>query len=409
MKLFIDTNIPIHHQPLDQIDWKLVTGATEVSLIFSVVVFDELDKHTNTPKLAARAKRVRKELVNFIDTGIVKGNVRAESIGKPHTKILDEHGLDPGQNDLWILGTIKDYIKKNPTESVALLTSDFGMRIRAKLLGIPVIILDEKYKIEEESEEQKEIKKLKAENEKLKASVPKLVVVSENGKTTATCELTPPDFAEYSQAKMREVQSEHARVFENETYSYRLGQPYTKADAVAYNGQLETYYKAYAKYLQERKQLYLAEMLTKKIILTLKNSGSVLAKNIDVELIFPATVSVSEKPPHYKISEPNMPYPPILGHLKQLSYSYDNRFPDRRSAPDIVPAVTKNKDGTTKVECIFPVLKQQREIALPVLYVTFDKEDDPHGFNIEYSIRAENVPDVVTGMLNVNVIVKPVK
>lgn len=407
MKLFVDTNIPLHHQPLDHIDWKAVTGAADVTLIFPVVVFDELDKHTNTPKLAARAKRVRKEVVGFIDTGIVKGDVRADSINKPHTKILDQCGLDPGQNDNWILGAIKDYMKNNPSENVAVLTSDFGMRIRAKSLDIPVIMLDEKYKIEAESEEEKEIKKLKAEIEKYKTAVPKLAVVFEDGKTAISFELIEPDFATYLQSavwKMKNV--EYPRVSEDEIYSYRLSQEYTQRDAAVYNGQLEDYYRAYEKYLLERRALYLAEGLTKKIAPVLKNSGSVQAKNIDVELFFPANVSVSEKEPHYRIPEPNMPYPPILGHLAKMSYSYENRFPNPRPVPDILPKVTENKDGTTKVEYVIPILKQQREIALPPLYVTFDKEEEPYGFNIEYSLRGESVPGVVTGTLNVNVMLK---
>jgi hypothetical protein len=34
MKLFIDTNIPLHHKPLDQIGWKEVTGLDDLTLVF---------------------------------------------------------------------------------------------------------------------------------------------------------------------------------------------------------------------------------------------------------------------------------------------------------------------------------------------------------------------------------------
>lgn len=45
--LVLDTNIFMHCQPLDQIDWLNVVRAQEVKLLIPRVVMAELDKHKN--------------------------------------------------------------------------------------------------------------------------------------------------------------------------------------------------------------------------------------------------------------------------------------------------------------------------------------------------------------------------
>jgi hypothetical protein len=402
MRLFVDTNLPLHHQPLHQIDWKEVTGSDDVTLIFSVVIFDELDQHTRNPRLATRAKRARKDLYGYTESGIVKGTVKAESILKPNTKILEEHNMDPQQNDQWILGTIKDYIKTNPSENVALLTADVGMRIRARAYGISVVMLDDKYKLDEESDEQKEIKKLKAENEKLKAAVPQLGMAFETG-NVVTFKLHRPNYEKYVQDEIRRMEyRDYPRVSDSETFSYRLNREYTRQDAITYNSQLNEYYKAYEAYLKERKNLYFAETLTLKLDSILKNTGLVPGKNIDIEILFPANMLVSERSANKRIPEPNKKNPPVLGVLKPLTWSYEtNQNYYQRPEPESLIKVTEMTDGTTRVDFHVAILKQQMDIRIPPIYVTFYTETDVHGFNIEYALRSENVPDVVKGALNV--------
>jgi hypothetical protein len=349
---------------------------------------------------------VRKQFADFFQAKVVKGIVKAETIQKPHARILDEYSLDASQNDNWILATIKDYMKQNSEEEVALLTADLGMQLRAEAMDIRVIVLDDKYKVDEETDEQKEIRKLKGQLAKYESASPNLSVVFENGKSISI-ELERPHFEQYVQQEVWKIKNmDYPRVSETDTFSYRLNKEYIRQEAITYNGQLETYYKAYEGYLRERKALYLAETLTLDLDMITRNSGSVLAKNIDIELRFPASVLVSEKIPSHRIPEPNMPNPPYLGYLHPMTWSYDNRYPDPRPAPNPTLKITAVTGEPTVVEFHVETLKQQKDAPIPTLYVTYKPDSDIRGFNIEYSLRAENVPAVVEGTLNVNVKLK---
>jgi hypothetical protein len=403
MKILIDTNIPIHHQPLEQINWKEVTGKDDVTLLFSVTIFDELDKHTHNPRLASRARRLRKDIYNFTKSGLVKGSIKAEIIEKPHARVLDELGLDSTQNDQWILAAVINYIKSNPNEDVRLVTADFGMKVRAELLNIPTLILDEKYEIKDEDEEQKENKRLKGELNKLKSATPKLEICFINGNKIAEYEIHSPNFSDYKEAEMRMIKSKYPRVFEDETYSYRLGRNYTKQDGIVYNGQLATYYDEHSRYLDGRKELYFAEILTIEIELVIKNSGLILAKDIDLELNFPETVTVSIYPSNARIPEPQKPLPPHLGVLIRQGFSQGhNHFKPIAIKDGALPIITKI-GGESVVEFHLDNLKQQKEVALNKLYVTFGNYEDVTGFSVKYSIRAENVVDVLQANVNVKI------
>ncbi|MEQ6335778.1 hypothetical protein [Sphingobium sp. MK2] len=56
--LFLDTNILMHFQRIDQIDWPDIADATECILLIAPVVIRELEKHKvqhSSPKLRERA------------------------------------------------------------------------------------------------------------------------------------------------------------------------------------------------------------------------------------------------------------------------------------------------------------------------------------------------------------------
>lgn len=393
MKLFIDTNIPLHHQSLDHIDWKSLTGTDEVCLVVSVVVFDELDQHTRNARLAGRARTVRAQLNKFVDSGIVKGTVKAEAILRPHQKVLESYEMDPSQNDQWILATIKDYLKNHSEATVALLTADVGMRIKAKAHGIAVIMIDEKYALTDENDEQKENRKLKAELEKLKSAIPQLSIAFEKGKIDSF-ELESPDYEKYVRAELWDMQYRRYP---------KISSHVGDQQAAIYNSQLNQYYQAYEGYLRSRRELYLAETLTLKLNLHLKNAGSVLAKNIDIELLFPPGMTISEETVKSRLPEPNRLHPPIYGELKPLRWTHETNYnPYPRPEPESKLRVRKVAVGTM-VEFHVASVKQQKDLSIPPVYVTLDPDSEIRGFNVEYSIRAENVPDVVRGTLNVNV------
>lgn len=405
MTLFIDTNTLLHYQPIDQINWKEVVPGEQVTLAYSLVVIDELDKHKQNPRLSARARLVQNQFMHFRQAGEVSDDVKIITVPKPHSRVLTAMDLDTSQNDLWVLASVLEYQATHPEERVGILTSDVGMQLRAEVMNIPVIQLDEKYAITVESDEQKELKRVKQELNTLKNAIPKLEIQLPL-KEREGYAITLSDFESYVETEMSKQKAQYPKLNTYKGYFIGSGMDAaTKGEIISYNNQLDNYHEYYQKYLLERKGLYTEEMLTIELVLLLANKGSVPGRSIHIEFRFPEHVSVHAKKPSERFAEPNMPYPPTLGLLKPINFSYERQsYP--YSQPDSKPAPRINvlTSGVTTVEMSVDSIKQEDLEVLYWLYVTFKDLENVRGFNIDYEIRADNVPSVVRGQLNVKVI-----
>ena len=57
-KVYLDTNIFLHYQPFDQINWPEVSNADSVIIVFPPVIIRELNTHKDTHPLPHIKKRV---------------------------------------------------------------------------------------------------------------------------------------------------------------------------------------------------------------------------------------------------------------------------------------------------------------------------------------------------------------
>jgi hypothetical protein len=67
--VFIDTNVAMHYQRPDQIDWKKLTGSDSVVLVAAPVLLSELERqkiHNPSRKLKERADAFIRWLVTFV-------------------------------------------------------------------------------------------------------------------------------------------------------------------------------------------------------------------------------------------------------------------------------------------------------------------------------------------------------
>ena len=62
--VFDDTNVLLHYQFFDEVDWHTQLGVTSVTLVFAPVVLSELDRHkwSGSRREKARAKSVLKKI-----------------------------------------------------------------------------------------------------------------------------------------------------------------------------------------------------------------------------------------------------------------------------------------------------------------------------------------------------------
>src|SRR5438105_35064 len=70
LTVFLDTNIYLHYQPFEQIDWRKLLKSRCITLCVPAVVVSELDKHKDehrTRRIRKRAGAVSAKLFEYFD------------------------------------------------------------------------------------------------------------------------------------------------------------------------------------------------------------------------------------------------------------------------------------------------------------------------------------------------------
>jgi predicted ribonuclease YlaK len=71
--LFLDTNVFLHYQSFDQIDWSALFGVANVEIIIPPVTVHELNKHKDShpkPRIRARAADIIKKLLGLFENSL---------------------------------------------------------------------------------------------------------------------------------------------------------------------------------------------------------------------------------------------------------------------------------------------------------------------------------------------------
>jgi hypothetical protein len=143
----LDTNVLLHFQPPEQVDWLTVIDAPQVRLVLPLRVVEELDekKYTARENLANRARRLLSNLRAQL----------ASSAGSPvllRENVTIEVPVDDGPRqrtldaDQEILDTCRELqFGAQGTTEVTLVTDDTGMTLRATAQGLSVIAMPEGY------------------------------------------------------------------------------------------------------------------------------------------------------------------------------------------------------------------------------------------------------------------------
>jgi hypothetical protein len=141
----VDTNVLLHYQRPDQIDWPSVIGADQVRLVIPLRVIEELDEKKYAVRkddLPDRARRLLSQLWTRL----------ALSAGAPvdlREKVTIEVPVDDGPRlrtfdaDQEILDSCEQL--RNVGEPVVLVTGDTGMSLRASALRLRVIRMPDDY------------------------------------------------------------------------------------------------------------------------------------------------------------------------------------------------------------------------------------------------------------------------
>lgn len=426
--LFLDTNIFMQYQPVDQIPWPDLLQAESVLLLVTTSVMRELDEYKDQGN---RRQRERARLaLKLIIAGESGDDIR------PGVKILFRHqppridfesaALDRTSPDDQLLAAVLDYRAANPDADIRLATHDVGPRIKAKHLGISTYEIPPKYLLPDEPDPlEAKVREPQAELARYQNAQPKLALTFGDGAKHRKISL--PRWKDISEewvtAEMAQLRAKYPKkhlsdylkgtgsstVLLSNVIAENLKLEVPPDEIQRYNDDLDNFFNKYEQYLRTSHTMSQAERRAFELDIVLVNTGTISARDIDVYLYLPDGFLVIESRPQAP-EEPQPPVPPRSHGRKLqdlLALSQVFRSPVDFDSLDL-PVPGKNVSDpeiqkTDRYEVYFSVrvAKQGASIALGPVWIIFGPEDELRPFTVEYRIVADNVPGDVTDQLHV--------
>jgi len=432
---FLDTNIYLHYQPFDQIDWAEVLTASEVTIVIPTINVLELNKQKDTarkPRVRKRAKLVQTKLLELFkneSSAMLRANVRIVLEDRfPRKDLFSELQLNSEIQDDQLIASVVLFQKENPKAEIVLVTADDGILLisKARHQNINAIQLPEKYKLADEpDEEQTRIRELENELRKHELKIPRLSLLFESDQNKITLRLQPPvDIAEDEIAKkLDSVKSRYPKVdvqpkeqnvpqeglslllrslAEATSFEYKIFTPEAREK---YNTELDEFYQAYSAFLRSDIRYTNMQRRTITLILYVANDGTVPAEDIDVQLHLPDGMDVVEEYPN-RPEPPTVPQKPMekLQFLPSEPLLFDpsimNRIP-RMPSPYDVSDFNIKRTNSYDVDFFVPRVKHNCREGSKPLHIIFESFETAKSFQIDYKLLADNVPEPVTGKLHV--------
>lgn len=442
---FLDTNVLLQYQMFDEINWTKVLQAKKVCLVIPRQVIRELDNHKNhstSKRVKNRSRIVIRKIAEYTDQdgGTVRKSVLLQvQTDAPTQKWLEDNSYNPTDGDDRIVGEVHYFIQnvKQDTDDVILVAEDYGARIKAKASGVPQMEPPAELRLEDEPDPvEKENRELEKEVARLKHIQPKLSMKFQDEKGNLLEQIQfEVDFTE-SQISNEEIEQEVRKNYEILKYDDQIDESKeepnggnqtlkdamrllgrslvtlpTQNDVEIYHNELLDYLKGeFSEYLKKQQRFVTLERRLRTIQLVLENSGTTPAENIDVSMHFPDGFLLRE----HKFQKPDTPKPPTKLRPKgihedlyrsSLSDSMLYSMPSRmNSTPPPVkpsrPPMSIRKTNSYEIVHGKDSLKHHFNWRWRPLFLYFDPiEENKTGYEITYSITANNLPDIVEGKL----------
>ena len=181
---FVDTNLFLQCRPLDQLDWTPRKNFDEVRLIVTRPVLREIDyrKNKGNDRAGRRARSMSAMFRTLLDSGekiVRSSDPRVVLSIEPHhnySKILETE-LNYGERDDELIGTILEFVQRNPAAEVRLLTHDTIPHFIARDLNLQTDSIPDDWLLPPETTKmEKKLKSLEAEVARLQKSEPSLSI-----------------------------------------------------------------------------------------------------------------------------------------------------------------------------------------------------------------------------------------
>jgi hypothetical protein len=441
-RIYIDTNIFLHYQPFDQIDWSEIAKSDNVLLIIPPVTIRELNHYKDSQSrlhIKKRSSEAIRKLTQLFDTGItakLRDNVSIKFEDRDPVIDYSTTYLNPNIQDDQLIASMLMDRKESPECNLVLITSDLGLALSTKAgrHGITTIRMPENLRIVDEPDQnENKIKQLEQQVRELNIRVPSLLLSFEDGSQHSTFNISKPIILNQSDIDQKKTEltgkypkresigslkkstSSELNLSEDKllTIQFALGS-ITQEEIDRYNNEVESYIASYPDYLVIKLNYENMNRRTIRLNILLANEGTMPAEDIDVYMHFPDGFRLLEEndlPPSPR--PPAQPTPPMT-EFEKLSASMRNlsvyNFPSLGSSyghtttsapPPNVSSPHIKRTNSYDVQFHIQRVKHNMQVNFDTLFIIFNSYEESSSFSIEYQILAANLPKKVTGNLHV--------
>lgn len=414
--VFPDTNVFLHFQALDGLDWCGLCGSSKVILHITQAFLNELNKAKDAGGSAGvrkRAKTVQRRLKAIYagEEAKLPAGVAIE-FSAISADISAFPGLNPQVADDVLLAAVLVFKESAPTAKVFVATDDdgFGLRVKCGSHGLQVVEPRDEWRLESEPDEQEvELRRLRKEVETLRNAKPKLGVHFVDGAHKCRFSVEKLDIEAKVHVYLRKLRNEHPelRVADKpKGFVAAVSMQdvlFTPEKVAAYNQQLPSFFAK-----SEETARCLLEAKSRIIFFTLatNNLGSAPANDLSIRLRFPDGFILREKEAWDALWKkgPRPPEKPTalferMGSIATMNFPVTALHSEAmRSSGPPPPSLSIEKTNSYDVCFAHSKLKQGQEADIGEFALTFDNA--PFSFEVEYEALADNVPEVLRGKLH---------
>ena len=430
--VFFDTMIFLHCVPIEQMNVPGLLGVDSITLVIPRITFQELDKHKNThptrkirDRATARLKTIKSSMASSEKE--IRSGVSLELLTARPLCDFEQHGLNIYWPDDELVANVLKYKMDHSADRVVLISHDVGPQITAAQLDIEIAEIPEDWRIPPQDDPLvKENKRLKNEILKLKNVQPKLILrlnEMQDDDSHIAFEIDRPTETEIHDktkiiTELRESYPElHPPVREGPApatlpkIGVFLAKPSSESIPVSeyerYNQELEQYFSNYERYLDRLMDFGSQPDRTLSLNLEVRNIGTAPAEDVDVYVHFPDGFSLytkNELPMEPK--EPTPPKEPQTAAQKILSQMHKG-FERNLFIPSYQPSFGVKKTFSLKqtksyeLREHFDGIKHGYFMGIRPVLLIFASFEKINSFNFDYEITVGNLPENITGQLNV--------
>ena len=322
--LFLDTNIYLHYIDVEQINWNEVVGDASITIVVPRITIQEIDQHKDQSrgKIQKRAKVISAKFAQaFLEGKALKYPFAL--CDEPAASSFDGGKFNIHINDDWF---ILSALQSNyDIADIVIISSDTNLLLKAKENGLIFRKMSDKYRLKEElSNEEKEIKTLKAELEKYKNRQPKPSIVFKEGNGSKLVLKRPNkrDIEDELSIYMENLKKEYP-YWEKEkvrTSSNLLGLTLlvTQEQIDKHNTELDDYFKEEEEYQRFLLQKDILNERFKELSFGILNDGNAQTGDMNVFIEFPEDINLYNRDSKISIDD--------IAPVKPTSYGLDRKF-----------------------------------------------------------------------------------